>query len=634
MARRRTHGSGLLWALLVSLLVNHGLLLPAAYLLFTYQDPLPDPVVEVALVPQEEQELQVDPPRPLSPKRRVTRLVRARNKPPPPEPKRKPEPKKKPEEIKQTRKPEPKIPPTLVPPRLKMVEVQNPESERAPENARFLSDKNRRVERETRARHTNLVKDHPRPEPRSVPNPSKDPDPGSRKKKVAEQREQPGKAKKQRERKERKEHRQRKKKSEAQRLLVMRSPQSPRREQKRLADRAPDGDLPPAEKARALRRAQKQKRLRLSLDHRSHDRIYGSQAQRERKLARLSPSKPRGRHDRKWKRIRAALENFIPEVQPGNQTALGTRANPFALYIARMHRNIHKLWGYGFLVDLDNKPDRHPMNNMRLWAMIEAVVTPEGKVAKATIVKNSGILPYDVAALDTIFSASPYPPTPRAIRSADGNVYLHWRFHRDQRQCGTFGVDPYILTKPPKGPIDGDMAEVGKGAAPPRQVRRLNRPRRAPGPGSITAPGRTRASGPKRAKETTQTPRAASRASNRDEAQATARRFGWAFQRGDTAAMAALCRLPFLAHGRRVASKRAELRRMLGDLVREGSKGRVARIGSALSAMEARRKLGRLPAGADYGTGVMLVPVDLGGTRAVLLLQPGRAGWQITGLNR
>jgi TonB family protein len=415
--------------------------------------------------------------------------------------------------------------------------------------------------------------------------------------------------------------------------MAMRTPQEQRREQRRLAKRAPDGDLPPAEKPRPRRRARKaQKPLKLSLDHKSHDRIYGKQAQKERKLARLSPSKPRGRHDRKWKRIRSALENFIPEVRPGNQTALGTRANPFALYIARMHRNIHKLWGYGFLVDLDNKADRHPMNNMRLWAMIEVVVAPNGKVSKATIVKTSGILPYDVAALDTVFSASPYPPTPRAIRSADGNVYLHWRFHRDQRQCGTFGVDPYILTTPPKGPIDGNMTEVGKGAPSPRRVRRLNRPRRgvsvATGGGTSTGTTSKKKSGPAPAL-------AKNRSQHKKQARATARRFARAFQRGDAAAMAGLCRLPFLAHGRKVAKKRAELQRMLGDLLREAGNNRTARIGGAMSVMEARRQLGRVPAGAEHGTGAVLVPVDLGGTRALLLLQHTRGhGWVVTGLNR
>ena len=65
-------------------------------------------------------------------------------------------------------------------------------------------------------------------------------------------------------------------------------------------------------------------------------------------------------------RVQAALENFIPEVRPGNQTALNTRAAPFAAYIARMHRSIHQLWGFGQMEDWDEKAGSSPYNNPNL----------------------------------------------------------------------------------------------------------------------------------------------------------------------------------------------------------------------------------------------------------------------------
>ena len=60
-------------------------------------------------------------------------------------------------------------------------------------------------------------------------------------------------------------------------------------------------------------------------------------------------------------RSRARSRTSSPDVRPGNQTALKTRAHPFALYIARMHRRIHELWGFGFLEDLDDKGADHPL---------------------------------------------------------------------------------------------------------------------------------------------------------------------------------------------------------------------------------------------------------------------------------
>jgi len=448
----------------------------------------------------------------------------------------------------------------------------------------------------------------------SLPAPVRRPRPGAKQKKVAETRKQ----------KARKVHP----------LLAMRPrpARAPREEIKALAPSAKDGALP------APQKAQRGRRPRLNLDHHSHDRIYGKEAKRQRELARLAPSRSRGKNS-KWRRIKSALENFIPEVQPGNQTALGTRANPFAVYVARMHRRIHRLWGYGFLVDLDLKSDGHPMNDMKLWSMIEVVVLPDGKVEKATIVKHSGLLTYDVAALDTIFTSSPYPPTPRAIRSADGKVYLHWRFHRDQRQCGTFGVDPYILTKPPKGPVDGNLTEVGRrGGTGQRGLRRLNR--RHKGTARTHAHSHAKHDHRKQAAERQkQVQRAALEAARRlvDPKDPGARKAATAlvkgFQKGDTRAMVKACALPFLSQGRKVATSREELARKFKDLITESKRRKASRL-KLMTVMAARDKLGRLPPGAAHGEQMLVGQVKLGRVPVTLILQRKDGKWRVVGLNR
>src|SRR5205823_5493518 len=70
--------------------------------------------------------------------------------------------------------------------------------------------------------------------------------------------------------------------------------------------------------------------------------------------------------------------------------------------------------------------------------------------------------PFDVAAIDSVMSAAPFPRPPQAIRSANGKVYLDWQFHRDDRACGTFGVDPHILTTPGDN-SEHDQSETGAG---------------------------------------------------------------------------------------------------------------------------------------------------------------------------
>jgi hypothetical protein len=82
-------------------------------------------------------------------------------------------------------------------------------------------------------------------------------------------------------------------------------------------------------------------------------------------------------------------------------------------------------------------------------------------VHKVKIAKTSGKTEFDVAAVDTVLSAAPYETTPEAIRSVNGKVYLRWGFYRNWRQCGTFNVEPYILTEVPddggKGLDDGEL---------------------------------------------------------------------------------------------------------------------------------------------------------------------------------
>jgi TonB family protein len=649
--RRRVRSRGPLLVALFCAAVIVQILLPLAYWLFRVQ-PVGEPPIEVEVA-------VIDTP---SPDEKVAQPTRQ-----PREPNDRQRPSPTPQRVEPPKRDQPRRPPrpeeleAREKARLKMVEVNNPESERPPPNARYLSDKNRIVERETRARQTNLQRD-------AVPSPPTEPnraqEAGKRRKRVAEELEQA--------------HRRRRPRPD--RPRKKRSPLLSMRQQRARPARDEVKHAPPEDAHGVLRARQPahsgQTALALNLDHRDYDRIFGEQAAQERRRARSAPSSNKGGGSKRWSRVRSALENFIPEVQPGNQTALGTRADPFALYIARMHRSIHKLWGFGFLEDLSREPATHRLNNTELWTMVEIVVSPSGEVEKATIVKPSGELAFDSVALDTVFSGGPYPPTPNAIRSANGRAYLHWRFHRNHRQCGTFGVDPYILTTPPDGPIDSPMDEVGgrsSGASEtsgrPGQARH-HHPRisdnashhpaeaaarpihahhhhpRAPG-GASRRPSGTTPEAPvepdqqQPSTDVPSAPKGRSRATrgqrgsptNAPNAQRTVERFLAAFRAGDAMRMARWCKLPFLARGQTVATERAELARMLADLMKETSR-RTAASGPLLTPVAARGKLGRLPRGVDYDANTLLTSVELGEATAILILQREGPHWTISGLNR
>ncbi|MGE0550901.1 MAG: energy transducer TonB [Kofleriaceae bacterium] len=181
-----------------------------------------------------------------------------------------------------------------------------------------------------------------------------------------------------------------------------------------------------------------------------YERIMGKErVDEERQVAARKMSSKKGRYERKLAAVKSALENFVPDVRPGNQTALKTRAHPFAIYVNRMHRRIHELWGFDYLEHLDDRSATDPLNNPDLWTNLEVSVNSDGSVHKVTIVKTSGSTEFDVAAVDTVLSSAPYEEPPEAIRSVDGRVYLRWGFYRNWRQCGTFNVEPYILSSVP-----------------------------------------------------------------------------------------------------------------------------------------------------------------------------------------
>ena len=198
------------------------------------------------------------------------------------------------------------------------------------------------------------------------------------------------------------------------------------------------------------------------LSFKDYERVMGKdKVDDERQVAARKMTSKKGRWERKLDAVKSSLENFIPDVRPGNQTALKTRAHPFALYVARMHRRIHELWGFGFLENLDGKGADYPLNDQNLWVNLELSVNADGTVHKVTIAKTSGKTEFDVAAVDTVLSAGPYDATPEAIRSVDGRIYLRWGFYRNWRQCGTFNVEPYILTEVPD---DGGVGVLDDGA--------------------------------------------------------------------------------------------------------------------------------------------------------------------------
>lgn len=195
--------------------------------------------------------------------------------------------------------------------------------------------------------------------------------------------------------------------------------------------------------------------VKLNLSWSQFEQAFGSEELAQQRQAYLEQRRSRaagngGERQRMWKEFRAAIENYVPDVQPGTQTALNAAADPFAQYLAVVHRRIHREFAQGFLRSLPIAGG--PFGDPSLHTELEIVINGDGNIHRVGIAQSSGFLPFDYGAFNAVMRSAPYGTPPRKILSGDGRVYVHWGFYRNERQCGTFNARPYILPHPPGSP--------------------------------------------------------------------------------------------------------------------------------------------------------------------------------------
>ncbi|MCC6215429.1 MAG: TonB C-terminal domain-containing protein [Polyangiaceae bacterium] len=195
--------------------------------------------------------------------------------------------------------------------------------------------------------------------------------------------------------------------------------------------------------------------LSLNLTPRQALSAVGKDAlERERRAA---AERRRSTHRGSWRAVglekwRPAIENYVPMVKPGNQTALNTARVPFASYLNVVHNRLHPIFADSFLASLDGLPGTHPMNEPELSTNLEIILDREdGSVVGMGVTKTSGVTAFDVAALEAVSRAAPFGTPPREIVSPDGRVYFHWEFYRNPYYaCSTYFARPFLLKVKPR----------------------------------------------------------------------------------------------------------------------------------------------------------------------------------------
>jgi TonB family protein len=112
------------------------------------------------------------------------------------------------------------------------------------------------------------------------------------------------------------------------------------------------------------------------------------------------------------------------------------------------------------LSSLDSLPDEDQMNDHRLTTELESILNQEsGDLVRMGVIKFSGVAAFDIAALESVRRASPFGQPPPEIVSPDGNVHVHWEFHRKKEACSTFNARPFMLKAQPNAAADEAVLE-------------------------------------------------------------------------------------------------------------------------------------------------------------------------------
>jgi hypothetical protein len=186
---------------------------------------------------------------------------------------------------------------------------------------------------------------------------------------------------------------------------------------------------------------------RVGITYATAEAVYGEEQLEHERHMRLERRRSHARGSTSaaiWEHFRAASENYIAGVRPGNQTALNAAASPFARFLHDMHVRIHQEFAEHYLSTLSLDP-ADPLNDETLYTALEIAVNPDGTIYRVGIIRTSGQTLFDLGAFTAVWRAQPFPHPPTIIMSGDGHAWLHWRFDRGPNHCGTWNAEPFLL---------------------------------------------------------------------------------------------------------------------------------------------------------------------------------------------
>lgn len=124
-------------------------------------------------------------------------------------------------------------------------------------------------------------------------------------------------------------------------------------------------------------------------------------------------------------------EALPPDVSVGSINALNTDRLTYYSFYSRVNEAIYFRWNSRVKNSLDSFDRNYLRNVVRLnrWVtQAEILLRPDGRVHKVLIMKESGILQFDLAAANAFKDAATFPNPPQEMIQDDGFIHLKYSF--------------------------------------------------------------------------------------------------------------------------------------------------------------------------------------------------------------
>jgi TonB family protein len=148
-------------------------------------------------------------------------------------------------------------------------------------------------------------------------------------------------------------------------------------------------------------------------------------------------------------RWQSALVGYASRVTPPHEIPVGPDSGALALYIKRVHDRVHPIFHDAYLATLDrlDRQEGEQRLSNELKSKLEIVLRgTDGSIAAIGVIRSSGVVAFDASVLEAVSRAAPFGSVPEETLSDDGNLYLHWEFHRNGLfACSNYFARPHRL---------------------------------------------------------------------------------------------------------------------------------------------------------------------------------------------